>query len=105
MTGRDILSKEEEDFIAISSPRNANPSASHVLLNMASSVILGRGNGIARRRLLADKEHIYGAEIEVIIKGKRSKTFVRWVLAGIKLERAQWSAQFVGSCKKTTRVC
>lgn len=39
-------------------------------------------------RLLADKEHIYGAEIEVIIEWKRCEAVVCRVLAGIKLDVA-----------------
>lgn len=39
-------------------------------------------------RLLADKEHIYGAEIEIIIKWKSREAIVCRMLAGIKLDRA-----------------
>lgn len=39
-------------------------------------------------RLLADKEHIYGAKIEVIIKWESCETIVRRMLAGIKLDMA-----------------
>jgi hypothetical protein len=45
------------------------------------------GHGIYR--LLADKEHIYGAEIEVIIEWKRREAVVRRMLAGIKLDMAE----------------
>lgn len=37
-------------------------------------------------RLLADKEHIYSAEIEVIIEWKRCEAIVCRMLAGVKLD-------------------
>jgi hypothetical protein len=59
------------------------------LFFLSSSTDAGRweiGHGIYR--LLADKEHIYGAEIEVIIEWKRCEAVVCRVLAGIKLDMA-----------------
>lgn len=50
----------------------------------------GRGVGCAWDiyRLLADEEHIYGAEIEVIIEWKGCEAIVCRMLAGIELHGA-----------------
>lgn len=38
------------------------------------------------KHLLANEEDVNGTEIEIVIKGKRGKTFISCVLAGIELD-------------------
>jgi hypothetical protein len=40
-----------------------------------------------RDYLLADKEHVDGAQVEVIKERKRGKTIIGWMLARIELQR------------------
>lgn len=43
------------------------------------------GGADERWRLLANEEHVYGAQVEVVVEGERGETVIRGVLAGVEL--------------------
>jgi hypothetical protein len=66
-------------------PIRPSPIASHLFVSTDEG---GEGCVHGIYRLLADEEHIYGAEIKVIIKWECGEAIVCRMLAGIKLEGA-----------------
>lgn len=58
-------------------------------LDFVSTGEEGGGRVCTGYRLLADEEHVYGAEVKVVVKRKRGEAIVGWVLTSIELEWAQ----------------